>query len=194
MPITGDPSLPDYYNVRDEYPYCEAKILDQGECGSCWGFAASGILSDRLCIETKGKINLTLSPQDMVNCAFENYGCMGGYLIPSVDFLITEGVSTHSCKPYLYDKGSCDFKCENKETYKKYFCEASSMKIMTSIEEMQREIYKHGPIMVGLIVWEDMYNYESGIYSPTTGDIAGGHAIRAVGWGHDSKGELYWIC
>lgn len=73
----------------------------------------------------------------MVNCAFENYACMGGYLIPSVDFLITEGVSTDTCKPYIYDKGHCDFKCESgKEEYKKYFCEASSMKVMTSIEEM----------------------------------------------------------
>ena len=68
------------------------------------------------------------------------------------------------------------------------------MKIITSIEEMQREIYKNGPIIVGLIVWEDMYNYRSGIYSPTYGEIVGGHAIRAVGWGHDSKNELYWIC
>ena len=130
----------------------------------------------------------------MVNCAFENYGCMGGYLIPSVDFLITEGVATDTCKPYLYDKGKCDFKCESQEEYTKYYCEASSLKIMTTIEEMQREIYRNGPIMVGLTVWEDMYNYGSGIYSPTYGDIAGGHAIRAVGWGHDENGELYWIC
>jgi hypothetical protein len=62
---------------------------------------------------------------------------MGGYLIPALDFLITEGVATSSCKPYLDDKGKCDFKCENpEEKYKKYYCEASSMKIMTSIEEM----------------------------------------------------------
>jgi C1A family cysteine protease len=62
---------------------------------------------------------------------------MGGYLIPSIDFLITEGVATNSCKPYVYDKGECDFKCFKKdEEYKKYFCEASSMKIMTNIEEM----------------------------------------------------------
>jgi hypothetical protein len=26
--IKGDPSLPDYYNVREEYPECEPKILD----------------------------------------------------------------------------------------------------------------------------------------------------------------------
>jgi hypothetical protein len=49
--------------------------------------------------------------------------------------------------------------------------------------------------MLGLLVWEDMYNYEEGIYSQVVGDMVGGHAIRAVGWGHDPEdGSLYWIC
>jgi cathepsin B len=48
--------------------------------------------------------------------------------------------------------------------------------------------------MVGLMVYEDLYNYESGVYEYTTGKLAGGHAIRALGWGHDDDGHLYWIC
>jgi cathepsin B len=60
---------------------------------------------------------------------------------------------------------------------------------------MQKEIYENGPIMLGLLVWEDMYNYESGIYDKVVGQLVGGHAIRAVGWGHDEEdGSLYWIC
>lgn len=48
--------------------------------------------------------------------------------------------------------------------------------------------------MVGLMVFEDFVNYESGVYHQTTGDLIGGHAMKIVGWGTSSEGELYWIC
>lgn len=47
--------------------------------------------------------------------------------------------------------------------------------------------------MVSLMVYEDLYNYKTGIYEYTSGGLIGGHAIRAVGWGHDDDGHLYWI-
>jgi len=61
---------------------------------------------------------------------------------------------------------------------------------------MQREIYANGPISATLLLYEDMANYESGIYEHVAGDIVGGHAMRIVGWGHDEEdnGQLYWIC
>jgi cathepsin B len=36
--------------------------------------------------------------------------------------------------------------------------------------------------------------YESGIYEPTTYQIVGGHAVKLLGWGHDSNGRLFWHC
>ena len=61
-------------------------------------------------MQSNGKNNnMTLSPQDMVNCAFESYGCEGGYLIPAVDFLVTEGVTRESCFPYLEIKKECSY-------------------------------------------------------------------------------------
>lgn len=45
------------------------------------------------------------------------------------------------------------------------------------------------------MIYEDIYNYKSGIYEYIAGKLIGGHAIRAVGWGHNPKdGSLYWIC
>ena len=56
---------------------------------------------------------MTLSPQDMVNCDVDNYGCAGGYLIPAIDFLVTEGVATETCVPYVEGKEDCTFQCKN---------------------------------------------------------------------------------
>jgi cathepsin B len=65
---------------------------------------------------------------------------------------------------------------------------------MSTRKEMQREIFENGPIVASLQIYEDMYNYDSGIYEHVFGDLIGGHAMRIVGWGHDSEGNLFWIC
>lgn len=52
---------------------------------------------------------------------------------------------------------------------------------------------KNGPMMVGLSVYEDFYNYHSGVYEYTTGALEGGHAMKLIGWGEDTDGSLYWI-
>ena len=39
-------------------------------CGSCWAFAATGALSDRVKIATKGRlVDFSISPQALLDCA-----------------------------------------------------------------------------------------------------------------------------
>lgn len=101
--VQGSSNLPSYYNVREQYPQCNSQVLDQDLCGSCWGFATAGMLGDRLCMRTNGKFNQTLSPQDMIDCDYENFGCQGGYIVQSIDFLTTDGVSSIACSPYTQE-------------------------------------------------------------------------------------------
>ena len=55
-------------------------------------------------------INVRLSPQDMVSCDFSNYGCNGGYLTPSVSYLMAEGLVSDECMPYT-EEGVCTYQC-----------------------------------------------------------------------------------
>lgn len=105
--ISGDPSLPTYFNLREEYPECQPVILNQGNCGACWAFSGAGMLGDRICMRTKGEIQVDLSPQNVVNCALENYGCDGGYMIPMMEYLVSEGVPSYQCQPYAGECGTC---------------------------------------------------------------------------------------
>ena len=194
MFIKGDPDLPSYYNTRLAFPKCQPMILDQQICGSCWAFSSAGHLEDRFCIHSDAQIKVTLSPQDMINCSFESFGCKGGYLSQAIDFLETEGTSTYQCLPYENHKNACFLGCKDpKMAYQKYYCKSGTLRIETDYAGIQRDIYENGPVMVSLEVYEDLYNYKGGVYEYTTGGLIGGHAIRAVGWGHDDDGHLYWI-
>lgn len=43
----------------------------------------------------------------------------------------------------------------------------------------------YGPVVAGLTMYEDFYNYKSGIYHRVSGDAMGGHAMKVLGWGKD---------
>ena len=42
--------------------------LNQGNCGSCWAFAATSTLADRFSIQSQGKLKVKLSPTKLILC------------------------------------------------------------------------------------------------------------------------------
>jgi cathepsin L len=52
-------------------------VRQQGNCGSCWSFAATATLEGRYAIKKGSKVEL--SEQQMVDCSTANHGCGGGW-------------------------------------------------------------------------------------------------------------------
>ena len=54
--VTPIKDLPENFDLRKEYPYCNSlfEIRDQANCGSCWAVASAETMSDRHCIISKG--------------------------------------------------------------------------------------------------------------------------------------------
>ena len=52
--------LPENFNWQEQMPQCASlfDIRDQGSCSSCWAFATAEVMSDRICIKSKGKYQI----------------------------------------------------------------------------------------------------------------------------------------
>jgi len=79
--------------------------------------------------------------------------------------MMSEGVTDEQCFPYQDKTETCSYSCANPEdTYAKHSCKVGSVKVLSSLEDIQQEIYSFGSVMVSLIIYEDLYSYGGGVY------------------------------
>lgn len=188
------------------------KVRNQGSCGSCYAFASRGMLESRLNILTKNTRNISLSPQDIMDCSPLSQGCSGGfpYLIAG-RYGKSYGFVEESCNPYRQEDGTCNL--DSKKTCDRHYVASYSYVGgyygACNEEEMKRALVKNGPLAVAFEVESDFMLYKSGIYHHTLDEApqllkAGinefdpfemtNHAVLLVGYGFDKDTkEKYWI-
>jgi len=193
-------SIPKQFDLRDAYPSCVSlhEVRDQQHCGSCWAFSGAEVLSDRFCIATNGTFNEHLSPEHMVQCDQSNYGCDGGYLDRLWKFLAKDGTVTDECKSYKSGGGhvpKCAQQCDDGSPLKLYKADPNTITLYSryNLEAVQEDIMRYGSVQIGFKVYQDFFSYSSGVYQHKKGGLAGGHAVKIIGWGVDSVSGLpYW--
>ena len=178
---------PSSFDSRDEWPGCVGPIRNQGICGSCWAFAATTVLADRFCIQQA--VHVLLSPQWLVSCDTTDSGCGGGSMADVWGYMSQMGVPADACDPYtsgLTNKnGQCDASCP-------LFYTAQTVSQLPGPSAMQAALQQGGPIHTHFQVYQDFMSYSSGVYTYTTGNMLGWHAVRVVGWGYQ-QGTNFWI-
>ncbi|XP_044269569.1 cathepsin B-like [Tribolium madens] len=202
--------IPKTFDARTKWPNCESlnRIRDQGSCGSCWAFAAVESMSDRICIQSSGAQKFFFSAEDLLSCCTTCGSCAGGYMMAAFDFYINEGLvsggdlnSNEGCRPYTadpHDNGktpSCTKSCRSgyptSYSSDKHYGSKDYI-IDAGISNIQYEIMTNGPIIVNFKVYQDFYNYGSGVYHHVSGDSTGYHVVKIVGWGTE-QGLDYWL-
>lgn len=193
--VTKVIAVPESFDGRTQWPGCIHEIRNQGQCGSCWAFAGSEVLSDRFCIASGGKVNVVLSPQDPVSCDTSNYGCNGGYLLNQWQYMVKTGIVTDACFPYVSGTGSvpaCPSTCPGTSQPMANFKHKASKFYTVASANIQQDVMTNGPVEAAFYVYRDFMQYTSGVYQHTSGAFLGGHAVKIIGWGV-SSGTPYWI-
>ena len=61
------------------------------------------------------------------------------------------------------------------------------------MEEIKSELFNQGPLEASFTVYEDSFNYQSGVYHPVVGGICGGQAVKVLGYVTED-GIDNWLC
>ena len=164
-------------------------IKDEGQCGACWAFSATGSLEGQ-----QAKIHqklVSLSEQDLVDCSqsFGNFGCNGGWMTNAFDYVIANGLDTEESYPYKGVSEKCHF---NPKTIG---VKATGYVNITAGNEaaLQKAIAEIGPVSVALDASHSSFQlYKSGVYNePTCSSTQLDFAGLMVGYGTLGKDEYY---
>jgi C1A family cysteine protease len=190
-------TVPSYWNWN-ELGYV-TPVQEQGQCNSCWAFAALGAIESRSMIKNERNVT-NLSVQEVINCpSFGQYiGCNGGWGITtyahavsyggvgsSTDFPYT-GKAVNYCYPY---RPRVPYSAVSTYSYTNYY-------VPTDESLIQEWVFTGGPVYMTLHVSADFVNYKSGIYTDPRGyctaSVDNNHAVLCVGYGTEN-GVDYWI-
>jgi len=169
-------------------------VKNQGQCGSCWAFSATGSLEGQTFKKT-GKLP-SLSEQNLVDCSrkFGNEGCNGGLMDQAFSYIKSNnGIDTEASYPYQARNGKCRFNASNVAATDTGFVD-----VKTGDESaLESAIATIGPISVAIDASHNSFQlYKSGVYyepkcKSAQADLD--HGVLAVGYGTSDDGTKYYI-
>ena len=164
-------------------------VKNQGQCGSCWSFSATGSMEGVHFIKS-GKL-VSLSEQQLVDCSSTegDHGCFGGLMDDAFEYVINNhGIDTEGDYGYTARTGSC-----NTQKQKKHAVTFSSYSDVPTNDEQQLELaVANHPVSVAIEADQpDFQFYRSGIFNANCGTKLD-HGVLAVGYGKQDDMN-YWI-
>ena len=162
-------------------------VQDQGQCGSCWAFSSTAAMEGEHFLKT-GKL-IKLSEQQFVDCDPKSDGCDGGLEAYAFQYAKKNPQELEKDYPYTAKTGrSC------KATAAKEIVQATSYTSVPKKSDKQlKAAIDAQPTCVSVEADTDFQYYTSGILNAKNCGTDLDHAVTAVGYGSDSKGNQYYI-
>jgi len=184
-----DASIPTTWDWRTKGAVTGVK--NQGQCGSCWSFSATGSTEGVSFLKTN-KLT-SLSEQNLVDCstAQGNQGCNGGLMDQAFQYIIqNKGIDTEASYPYTATgPNACRFNRANVGATLSSYQDIPS----GSESSLLTAVYKN-PTSVAIDAYHQSFQFYSGgvYYEPACSPTQLDHGVLAVGFGTDA-GKDYWL-
>ena len=160
-------------------------IKNQGHCGSCWTFSATGAMEGAYAIDME-TLNL-FSEQQLVDCVKKDNGCNGVEMIDAFEYISNNPVCTEEEDPYKAKDGFC-ITCKSPIQFNG--CKIIPPNNQLALKEAVAFI---GPISVGIQADQSVFrNYKGGIIKDETCGTNVDHGVLIVGYGIE-EGVKYWL-
>jgi len=167
-------------------------VKNQGQCGSCYSFSATGSLEGQWKKKT-GRLP-SLSEQQMVDCSgrYGNYGCRGGWY--------------QSCWKYVRDCGGNQAESTYRYTARQGRCKFNRRNVVAKVtgfhdtrqgseSDLTNALARVGPVSVAIDASPSSFRrYRSGVhYAPGCSPRRLSHAVLAVGYGSEGGRDYYLV-
>jgi len=163
-------------------------VKDQGQCGSCWSFSATGSMEGANFVKTGSLVSL--SEQQLVDCSTSqgNMGCNGGLMDYAFQYAESNKMEEESAYPYTAMDGSCAFDVNKGEVLVAGFEDVASQD-----ESQLLAAVNLGPVSVAIEADTSVFqSYSSGVIDSTGCGTQLDHGVLVVGYGSEN-GQDFWI-
>jgi len=188
--LSDSEELPDTVDWRQRGAVTAVK--NQGQCGSCWSFSATGSIEGANQIST-GRL-VELSEQQLIDCSssgskFGNMGCNGGLMDNAFKYAETSAMCTEASYPYKGKQApTCGVaSCNGTVKVTGY------QDVPSGDEAALAAAVSRGPVSVAIEADQSAFQfYKSGVFPSTSCGNQLDHGVLVVGYG-TLDADKYWI-
>ena len=163
-------------------------VKDQGQCGSCWAFSATGSMEGAWFLKNGSLVSL--SEQQLVDCSVPqgNQGCDGGLMDSAFQYVVSNhGITTEAAYPYTATGPNTCQAAASAVTLVgfKDVPTGSEVALMTAIAEQ--------PVSVAVEADQSVFQfYSGGVLTAACGSNLD-HGVLAVGYGTQGGQDFYKV-
>jgi len=164
-------------------------VKDQGQCGSCWAFSATGAIEGAVFVAGSGLTSV--AEQQLVDCAGAqgNQGCNGGLMDYAFDYVIkNKGIGSEASYKYTARDGTCK-KVPSVSTIQSYKDVASGDEAALLVAVNQQ------PIAIAIEADQSCFQfYHSGVLDDASCGTNLDHGVLLAGYDTDASSKKdYWL-
>lgn len=191
--VSAAPASLDWSTTANPLGYVAVTpVKNQGNCGSCWSFSATGSLESAFMIKSGGKNLQSFSEQELVSCDHTDSGCNGGWMDDAFTWIQGNGgITTEAAYPYTSGTTGQTGSCSSTSGSVAGSAPTGFYDVPASSVDSLVSALQHGAVSIAIQANQVAFqSYSSGVLTGKCGQSLD-HGVLAVGYG-TLNGIDYW--